>query len=99
MEETRKESAAALVGIPEPEIPAPALSIRALTNRVVRDFCFTKGHPHNMAWRRLNQEFRDRYHADLMSRRQGKESLLDVAEDLGMMSELYAVAHLLFARV
>ncbi len=98
LESIQRESAESLEGIPDPSEDVPDLSVRSLIGRVVKDYAFAKAMAHNFVWRRLNQEYRDRHHIDLMARRAGKQTMLDVADDLGLMESLYAVAHLLFAR-
>jgi hypothetical protein len=77
--------------------PVPALSHRDLVNMAIRGYCQTHDHNFQSAWNRLYTEFRYRYHTDLLARARAKGARpLDVAEEMGVMSDLYDLAVTLF---
>lgn len=93
-QEAEGELAEALV----PTEDVPELTTRARLNRLLRDYCFQNSMDHRSAFNRLYLETRDRLHVDLKTRAKGKETPLDVAERLGLMDKLYALAYHLFGR-
>ena len=82
--------------LPIPDEVVPTLSKRDLINMSVRGYCITHDHNYQSAFGRLYTEYRYRYHIDLLARRTGKETGLDVATRLGMLNDLYALSILLF---
>ena len=83
--------------VPGPDVNVPTISTRAMTNRVVRDFCIATASDFQAAWRRLYMEFRDRYHIDLPARAtHSKSKPMDIVESMGMEREVYALAIYLF---
>lgn len=82
--------------LPPPSVPVPEISRRVLVNRVVRAYCHIEGMHYNAAYNKLYGEFLDRYHVDLRARAEGDESPLAVAERVGLLEELYALACHLF---
>ncbi|HEY9610562.1 hypothetical protein [Allocoleopsis sp.] len=98
-EQIRDEAIADLNTLEPPSVEAEELSTRAKIRRRVTDFVVAKGLGYQEAYAQLYREFRDRYHTDLRQRAKnsGKKKPLDIAEDLGLVEELYAVADDLFA--
>jgi hypothetical protein len=84
--------------LPPPAEEVEAVSDRAMVNRVVRNAVYrSTGLRHSDAFARLYREFRDRTGIDLAARaRNRKMKPLDVAEDEGLLSRLYAVAYEIF---
>jgi len=99
-EQVREEAIADLDSLEPPSVDAEELSTRAKIRRLVTDFVVAKGLGYQDVYGRLYREFRDRYHLDLRQRAKntGKKKPLDVAEELGVVEQLYAVATDLFVR-
>lgn len=97
-EQVREEAIADLNTLEPPSVEAEELSTRAKIRRLVADFVVAKGLGYQEVYTRLYREFRDRYRTDLKVRAKnsGKKKPLDVAEELGVLEQLYAVANDLF---
>lgn len=99
IEARQQEAEQQLQALPDPSGPVADITKRAMLNRLIRAYSLETGVPHNVLWRRLYMEFRDRYHVDLVARATKSRSPLDVAESLGHMQTLYNLAATLFRRV
>jgi hypothetical protein len=87
----------ATMALPAPEAEVDALGERALVNRVVRGAVFEYGITYREAFAKLYREFRDRTGIDLVARGRNRgRKPLDVAEDEGLLAQLYTVAHEVF---
>lgn len=82
---------------PDPGI-VPAKDTRKAVSQLLRSYCRAVDIPHESAWRDLYREVKYRLSIDLVSRaeNQGKERL-DIAEEMGIMEKVYAIAYDLFA--
>jgi prophage antirepressor-like protein len=96
IEKKGQDAEESLLTLPAPSVLAPELSVRMQINRLVRGFVNSKGVDSSTAYNRLYAEFRDRHGVNLWARINGKEKALDVAERLGMLEQLYAVAHSMY---
>ncbi|HEY9610541.1 hypothetical protein [Allocoleopsis sp.] len=97
-EQIRDEAIADLNTLESPSVEAEELGTRAKIRRLVADFVVAKGLGYQEVYARLYREFRDRYRTDLYQRAKnnGKKKPLDIAEELGVVEQLYAVATDLF---
>ena len=95
------EGAEMLLALPEPSVKAKDASMRARTNQVVQGYITAKnlkGADIPRAWTRLFREFYARYSIDLKARAKNKKvTAPEIAEDLGLDGELYALAHELYS--
>jgi hypothetical protein len=92
------EAGAELKALPPATKEPEERSLRANLNTLVRAYCHANNVSHPTAWGSLYREFRDRYHVDLKIRAaNGTCKPLDVAQSLGLLEDLYAVAETLFA--
>ena len=85
---------------PEPEVGPAELPLRARVNRLVRGWAYEHGGDYQAAYNELYREYRDRYHTDLKARAAHAGAgvgALDIAEQLGVLEEVYAVTHELYA--
>lgn len=82
---------------PEPVI-VPAKDPRRAISQLLRSYCHRADTSHEMAWRDLYREVRYRLGVDLVSRAENRKiDRLDVAEQMGIIEKVYAIAYDLFA--
>lgn len=82
---------------PDPGI-VPSKDTRRAVSQLLRSYCRNTSVSHEAAWRDLYREVKYRLSVDLTARaeNQGKERL-DIAEEMGLMEKVYAIAYDLFA--
>lgn len=83
--------------LPQSTAEVSDMTIRAQLVRLVRDYVQFTGVPHSDAWNNLYREFKYRERIDLKVRAKNtNKPALDVAEKLGQIDKLYALAQKLF---
>jgi hypothetical protein len=83
--------------LPSPKGKPPATSLRMQINTLVRGYCYTTKADHSQMWRTLYREFRNKYHIDfyIIGVNHGKKGV-DIAEEMGLLQDLYDLAFELF---
>jgi prophage antirepressor-like protein len=80
--------------MPNPTGDPGQMTTRVRINRIVRAHCFAASVDHQNTYTDLYRELRDRFHIDLKARAKNANSTpLDIAEELGVIEQLYAVAY------
>jgi prophage antirepressor-like protein len=81
-----------------PDAEVPEKGVRSEINELVRAHAYANG-DFGPAWRRLYKEYRQRAGIDLDRRasNRGDATKLDIADELGVLEELYRVAYDLYA--
>jgi phage anti-repressor protein len=74
----------------------PAQTMRITINRVVRDFGIKEGLLFTSVWKKLYKEFKYLYHIDLETRAKNGKSKIQIAEDLGVLEDLYNLSLKIF---
>jgi phage anti-repressor protein len=74
----------------------PAQTMRITINRVVRDFAKKEGLMFTNVWKKLYKEFKYLYHVDLETRAKKGKSKIQIAEDLGVLEDLYNLSLKMF---
>lgn len=100
--DVRQKALEAQATLPLCPHPAEPKGTRAKINEIVRSFCIRKcvdpgerEKEFRSAYCRLYREFRDRYETDLAiraKRRGGRTNGMDIAEELGVLDDLWALA-------
>jgi len=99
LREERDEARKQLAEAREPEVDIPEKGVQSEINDLVRSHAFATG-DYSAAYRRLYKTYRQRAGIDLSRRannRVGDVSALDVADELGVLEEVYRVAYDLYA--
>ena len=94
LETEREEARQYLNALPEPIESSPEASVRIRVNEAVRKYSLLSGIRFQHVWRKLYREFRYNHNIDLVVRANNAGlKPLDMADKLGMMNELYAMAY------
>lgn len=94
IETEREEARQFLNALPEPVKSSPEASVRMRVNEAVRKYSLLSGIRFQHVWRKLYREFRYNHNIDLVVRAKNSGlKPLDLADKLGMMDELYALAY------
>lgn len=97
IQQTQQDAQQHLNALPPATVKVPPKTTRALISETVRGFSMQTGTNFRDNWNQLYREFRQRYHIDLVIRAtNANKRPLDIAEELGMLEELYALAVELF---
>lgn len=82
---------------PRPAVIVPGKNYRNAISQLIRSYCHRNDFSHERAWRELYREAKYRLSIDLTARSEntGKERL-DIAEELGLIEQIYAIAYDLF---
>ena len=87
---------------PDPVLPSPTVGVLGVTTRtnltlVVKGYCKEHSYEYEAAYNRLYAEFLHRYGIDLKLRAENRGCKpLDIAEEMGRIEDLYALAFALF---
>lgn len=96
-ESRNQDMAMAYTQLPLPIEEVPELTTRDHINMAIRGYAITHDHNFQACWSRLYTEFKYRHHIDLPLRAKNeKVSILQMAENLNVINDLYALAMLLF---
>ena len=98
IEAKQKEAEKALTAIEPANTPSPDKPLRGRINEIVRMYCQTNAVPYDKAWKKLYQEVYYRLHTDLKRRAKNGKSRLDVADELGILPDIYAIASEIFIK-
>ncbi|MDF0553124.1 KilA-N domain-containing protein [Kamptonema sp. UHCC 0994] len=75
----------------------PSLDARQVIRQLINDYSARTGIGQMQLWQKLYREFSRRYHVCIDQCQNKKQSKLEVAEGMGMIRELYAMAAEMFA--
>lgn len=93
IEAQQREATEALLALPEPQVEARKMTDRALIRQVVNSYAMSTGMSHQLVWNKLYQECYYRLQINVTLQAKNKKlKPLDILEQEGVMTEVYAIA-------
>ena len=93
IEEQQRDAMDALMDVEFADEEPDEKTLRAKINQLVRAYCLATGTEYQELWNRIYTDFKYRYHIDLKKRAKNRGlKPIDLADQLGGMSELFKVA-------